>query len=422
MKRGFVILTVLFLFLFPQVSSGRMYIDITSPGFRAIPTAIYDLLGPEEAEEISAILRDDLEFSGVFYPVDRDAYIETPLPVFNPQNWTPLGVELVLKGSATVDADRIEVIVYLYDVVEARKILQRRYSAHKRHLIPLAHSIADDIYKTVTGEEGGFRTKIAFIGEKKGKRTIYLMDWNGRRLKSTGITAELLVSLHWSRDGKKLLYSSARGKQWGIYLADFQKRKELIIIRSTATNIAGDFFPDGERFLFSSSKAGTPDLYIYNMKKKKAERITWKRGIEISPTVSPDGRFIAFVSDHGGTPQIYVMGLDGKRPRRISFNSRYCTSPAWSPRGDRIAYTCMIGGKHQIFIVGTDGSDSVQLTDRGNNEDPSFSPNGRFITFTSDRDGYKRVYIMRANGEVQRPVSPKNMRAFGPEWSPNKVF
>lgn len=64
----------------------------------------------------------------------------------------------------------------------------------------------------------------------------------------------------------------------------------------------------------------------------------------------------------------------------------------------------------------------LQLTDRGNNEEPSFSPDGRYITFTSDRDGRKGVYIMRANGEAQKRITAKDMRAFGPRWSPKKVF
>ena len=64
-----------------------------------------------------------------------------------------------------------------------------------------------------------------------------------------------------------------------------------------------------------------------------------------------------------------------------------------------------------------DGSDLQMLTDKGNNEEPSFSPDGRFIAFTSDRDGKKGIYIMRANGEAQKRITPWAMDAFGPGWS-----
>jgi TolB protein len=416
MKR--FVITLIIIFGLSTASSARVYLDITSPGFRAIPIAVYDLLGSSTGKEIRNIIAKDLEFSGVFLPVDKEAYIETPLPVFDPSNWTALGVELVVKGSVIKEGDEIVVVVYLFDVIEARKILQKKYRAKERFLIPLSHTISNDIYRKITGKESMFKTKIAFIGEEKSKRTIYIMDWDGKRLTSTGIKAPLIMSLHWSKDANRLLYSSVRGLQWGIYLADFKKKKETIVYRSTATNIAGDFLPEGNSFLFSSSRKGSPDLYIYHLNSKRIERITWKRGIEVSPAISPDGKKIAFVSDHSGTPQIYIMGLDGRGLRRISFSSGYCTSPSWSPAGDSIAYSGMIGGKHQIFVVDLESGDYIQLTEQGNNEEPSFSPDGRFITFTSDREGYKRVYIMRANGEAQQPVSPKKMRAFGPKWSP----
>ncbi len=413
------IITVLVFLLFLSTSAhARVLLDITSPGFTAVPIAIYDFLGDERGYRVSEIVREDLRFSGVFAPVDKEAYIETPLPVFDPSNWTPLGVELVVKGSVTTEDGDLVIVLYLYDVVEARKVMQKKYRAKAEFIRPLAHTISNDIYKAITGQDGVFKTKIAFIAEEKDNRTIYVMDWDGKRLRSTGIRAPLILSLHWSSDGKKLLYSSARGIQWGIYLADFTARKETLIYRSTATNIAGDFLPDGRAFLFSSSKKGSPDIYLYHLRSRRMERITWKRGIEVSPAISPDGKTIAFVSDQTGTPQIYTMGLDGRGLRRISFSSGYSTSPAWSPRGDSIAYAGMVGGRHQIFVVNLKNLEPLQLTVKGNNEEPSFSPDGRFITFTSDRDGYKRVYIMRANGEAQRPVSPGKMRAFGPKWSP----
>jgi len=136
------------------------------------------------------------------------------------------------------------------------------------------------------------------------------------------------------------------------------------------------------------------------------------------PAVSPDGSRIAFVSDRGGSPQIYLMRADGSDIRRVTFEGSYNTSPGWSPTGDRIVFSCR-RGKNQICIVKPDGSALTQLTESGNNEDPSFSPDGRFITFSSDRDGKKGIYIMRANGEAQKKVSPQGLRSNAPAWSPN---
>ena len=111
------------------------------------------------------------------------------------------------------------------------------------------------------------------------------------------------------------------------------------------------------------------------------------------------------------------MRSDGSDVRRVTFEGSYNTSPSWSPKGDRIVFSCR-RGKNQICTARPDGSDLVQLTEQGNNEDPSFSPDGRYITFSSDRDKIKGIYIMRANGEAQKRVSPKGLRSTGPRWSP----
>jgi TolB protein len=155
-----------------------------------------------------------------------------------------------------------------------------------------------------------------------------------------------------------------------------------------------------------------------NLKNNQVSKLTSSYGIEVSPSVSPDSRSIAFVSDKGGSPQIYTMRKDGSDIKRITFEGSYNTSPSWSPKGDKIAFSGR-RGTNQIFIVNPDGTGLTQLTSQGNNEDPSFSPDGRYIVFSSDRDGIKGIYIMRANGESQKRITPKNLRSYGPRWSPN---
>ena len=121
--------------------------------------------------------------------------------------------------------------------------------------------------------------------------------------------------------------------------------------------------------------------------------------------MSPDGKYIAFVSDKGGSPQVYTVRRDGSDVRRITFKGSYNTSPSWSPKGDRIVFAGR-QGTNQIFIVNPDGTGLTQLTTRGDNENPSFSPDGRYITFSSDRDGVKGIYIMRANERISEEDHP----------------
>jgi len=413
------IFIVLLLFTFHlslfTVVDAKVYIDITSPSSRKLPIAIYDLQGPL-GREISEIIREDLIFTGLFMYIDKTSYIEDQQKAFNPQNWTPLGIEAVVKG--TVSGDRnLTVAINLYDTMEAKPVLSKQYRAEKDLLRQLAHNIADDIYQSLTGAPGVFRTRIAFVADDESGKGVYVMDWDGQRARKTRSKSRLILAPHWSPDGSQIIYSSERGRQWGLYLLDFLKMTEKMVFVSKGTNMAGDFFPQGDKVIFSSSKEGTPDLFTLSLSNNSLKRLTSAYGIEVSPAVSPDGSFIAFVSDRGGSPQVYLMRSDGSDIRRVTFEGSYNTSPSWSPKGDRIVFSCR-RGKNQICTARPDGSDLVQLTEQGNNEDPSFSPDGRYITFSSDRDKIKGIYIMRANGEAQKRVSPKGLRSTGPRWSP----
>ena len=394
----------------------KVYIDISSPGSRKLPIAIEEFSGPS-GKEISDIIRNDLEFTGLFAYIDRAAYLENPMQPFSAKNWTPIGVETVVKGSVT-EGKEMGVTAVLYDVFEGKEILRKEYRAERELLRPLSHAIANDIYHALTGETGVFRSRIAFVGEDRSEKIISIMDWDGNRMTKTGLKGNIVLTPHWSKDGTKLIYSAERNRQWGIYLLDFKNMRERKIFSSRGTNIAGDFMPEGDEITFSSSKDGTPDIYGMDLSGNKIKKLTSSYGIEVSPAVSPDSRYIAFVSDRGGTPQIYVMRKDGSDVRRITFEGSYNTSPSWSPKSDKIVFSGRRGA-NQVFIVNPDGTGLTQLTSQGNNEDPSFSPDGRFIAFSSDRDGVKGVYIMRANGESQRRITPRNLRTYGPRWSPN---
>jgi TolB protein len=410
----FLSLLTIYCLLFTVVES-KIYIDITSPAFKKLSIAIQDFEGPL-GRDISDIIDNDLEFTGFFLPVHRDAFVENPSQQFNPKNWTPLGVEAVVKGMVEQN-NELSVKISLYDVFEGREAFRKEYRAARDLMRPISHAIADDIYFKLTGENGIFRSRIAFVSRDQDRMEICIMDWDGKRITRMGVSGNIILTPHWSGDGTKLIYSAERNRQWGIYLLDFLNMSEKKIYTSKGTNVAGNFFPDGSGFTFSSSKDGTPDLFMKDIKNDQITKLSSSYGIDVSPSVSPDGHYIAFVSDRGGTPQIYIMRRDGSNTRRLTFEGSYNTSPSWSPKGNMIVFVGQ-RGKNQIFTIRPDRTELAQLTVSGNNEDPSFSPDGRYIAFSSDRDGTKGIYIMRANGESQRRIAPKGLVAFGPNWSP----
>jgi TolB protein len=403
--------------LFAQpAAADRIYIDITSPGIKRLPIAIQPFVG---AKEVSDIVKADMTFTGLFDCLADAAQIERTDQPFSQMSWKGLGVEMVVKGVATSStAQSLNVIVSAYDVVEGREVLKKEYSAKPDLARLLAHAIANDIYKILTGKQGIFKTKIAFVGLTAGTKQLYMMDWDGQRMYTMGIKGGIILAPRWSSDGSKLIYSAEKERKWGIYVIDMNSMRELRIMSQSGTSIVGNFFPDGRRFAFSTSRDGYSDIYLGDIGGMPSRKIIASPWIDVSPSVSPDGSSIIFVSNRSGGPQIYISDKEGFGVRRLTFEGNYNTAPAWSPVGDKIVYASMIGGKNQIFIMKADGSRATQLTNSGNNEDPCFSPDGRHIAFTSTRDGSPGIFIMRANGEGLQRITPKGFRAASPGWSP----
>jgi len=381
-------------------AEAKIYIDISSPAIRKLPITV-NATGTAKAKELEWIVKADLEATGMFTFVDPD------VP----------GAEII----ATMDVDTssgMRVVLAVNDLIEGREVLKKRLSLSKQSRTrTMAHTIANDIYKVVTGKEGIFRTRISYLATlTSGKKGIRLMDWDG--FESIRVVTRGLNSSHsWTQDGKYLLFSSERERKWIIYLLDLKTLKASILFSSKGLNLVGGTSKDG-LVSFSSSKDGSSEIYSINTYGKKMKKLTRSFGIDLSPVYSPDGDKIAFVSDRSGGPQIYAMDSDGKGVKRITFEGSYNTSPTWSPDNKWISYSGRVNGKNQIFVVKSDGSEIWQLTMTGNNESPSFSPDGLFLAFDSDRDGERGIYIMRNTGEGQKRITQKGSTAISPRWSP----
>jgi TolB protein len=413
----FITIATALIFMLPYIASAGLTIDIVKAP-RKLPIAIMELTGPY-GNQISEIISADLAFSGLFEPLDSETFIERPGQRFSKARWAGTGAEAVVKGDV-LTGDILTVNVRLYDVVEGHSVMAKKYTATRDLIRPIAHSIANDIYQQITGNEGIFRSRIAYIKKEEKDNRLYLADWDGHREKYLGVKADNLIAPRWHWEGKKLIYSALRNTSWGIYRVDISTLRERALINQSGTNIAGGFFPKGDRFTFSSSKEGTPDIFSYYVKKGKISRLTRGYGIEVSPSISPNGKDIVYVSDRTGKPQIYTMDKFGYNKTRLTYKGSYNTSPSWSPDGKVITYSGWSEGKNQIFTIRTDGRGTRQITSLGNNEEPSFSPDGRFIVFTSDRDGKRAIYIMSSSGQEQVRISPNGVVVHSPQWSPTK--
>lgn len=407
-------------------------IDITKPFLRKIPLAIplfKNATGfgeqKSQSEKAADFLSDTLDFTGYFKILDRGAFLFDPerndvtLANLNFQNWTVVGAELLITGYYELRNDTVSIELRLFDTFRARRVLGKKYSGSLSNQREIILRFCSDVINYLTGSQGVFGSKIAFVSNGTGNKEIYTCDFDGydpRRLTNNN-TITLFPA--WSTDGKWMAFTSYKDGNPDLYIRNLSLGQETKIAKQ-GINITPAWLPKKLELAATLSFSGDQEIYLLTGSGKIIKRLTDSRGIDVSPSWSPDGNQFAFVSDRSGSAQVYIQDLVSGKVRRLTYEGRKNTQPSWSPRGDKIAYTSEINGGHDIFVIGLDGQDPVQLTyDSRDNEAASWSPDGSLIAFSSSREGPSRIYVMTAYGTDQRRLLVLAGEQTNPKWSTN---
>lgn len=246
------------------------------------------------------------------------------------------------------------------------------------------HVVADEIERWITGTRGIAATRIAFVDGTKLK----IIDSDGAN-ERTLPTAGAALSPAWHPSGKSIVYADADDRGTRIGQIDLRTmRPRLLAASNRGLNITPIYTRDGKNIVWASGGDSPAELVLADATGEDTVSVPFvgRRGSETtSPTFSPDGKQIAFMSPVPLTPQIYIMNLDGTGLRLLTpvvpGKRSYRTGPEWSPRGDEIAYQQQ-AGDFQVWTIRIKDRVMKQLTTEGENEDPSWAPDGRHMSIT----------------------------------------
>ena len=410
--------------------SQSVYIDITQPSFERLPIAIpeFKYRATDQAQiarDMAQALGVDLDYSGIFSPLDPRGFLQSPQDMGITVNeikfadWRRIGAEFLVRGTCEIQGSSLKAEMRLFDVVASRMIVGKIYQGQTQDWRAMIHRFADEILLALTGERGVFESKIAFVQVEGKQKEIYLVDFDGSNPVRVTRDESIDLSPAWSPDGRRLAYVGYKENGPKIYVVDLMNGAQRLLSGYKGLNISPAWRPGTDQLAATLSKDGSPDIYLLSSSGKVVQQLVKGWGINVSPTWSPDGKQLAYVSNETGNPQIYVLDLSSGQKRRITHSGKYNTSPCWSPKGDWIAYSGIADGKHNIFVIRPDGSGLRQLTfSEGNNESPTWSPDGRMLAFSSTREGRSSIWVLLLNGTGMRRLTRLGGEQQLPEWSP----
>ncbi|HEV2131568.1 MAG TPA: hypothetical protein VGR27_10725, partial [Longimicrobiaceae bacterium] len=228
-----------------------------------------------------------------------------------------------------------------------------------------------------------------------------------------------------SPDGRTLAYAASTGREEpALRLIDPEGGQRVLTPLFTLAPAA--WLPDGGGMLLSQVQFEDlyrlyADLYRVDL---RGERVRLTEGARVKePDLNPDGRRVVAVQSAPGTniPVLIDLPTGETRPLAEPSLEVHWTTPRWSPAGDRIAVArWRSGGFQDVVVLDSAGNVLRELTrDRAVDTEPAWSPDGRYVLFSSDRTGIPNLYAYDLEEERLLQVTNLLSGAFQPDVSPD---
>ena len=165
------LLLIVLLIFFPFKSLALIEIDITRGNLNPLPLAVSSLASTESDKEklkkdlnindlgleISKIVENNLKKSGLFNPLDKEAFLQKPdiahlKPRF--EDWALIKAQALITGKVNLQDNRLRVEFRLWDVLAGKEILALAFTTVPKNWRRVGHIISDKVYERLTGEKG----------------------------------------------------------------------------------------------------------------------------------------------------------------------------------------------------------------------------------------------------------------------------
>jgi TolB protein len=339
---------------------------------------------------------------------------KTPLPGFalRPAAAQAAGANYVvaLGLKAAKQHGHLELTAVLTAARDGKQLELRDYAVQTSPLAGLrsmAHRVLNGVQGAILGVEGSFDTAIYYGAPGPGcQRCIWQVDADGanRRL-LVGDTGIHMFPVQLQDGG--LAYTSFRTGMPSLFKLDAMQLMTLTELLPTVPKSARGK-RDAGKHADPAAAVAAPALVPFAQGKDLQFR---------GCTQSPRGDIVATIND-GDQADIWLLDYSGNPVRNLTDKPDVNDlSPSFSPDGEYIAFISDRTGEPQVYVMNADGSGQRRLTFAGNyNADPDWGPDGK-IAYSGQRGNALDVLTVTLEGRMQRLTPGLGRRSLEPTWS-----
>ena len=346
-------------------------------------------------------------------------------------------LDIAVMVSVKIVGEKLSYTLEVVDFVTYTVRLSKSYQISMSGEKSMAYDFVDALLQLYTGKIGVFSSRIVFIGKKSAKssKQVYTVRIDGSDLQQITFGNSIHLSPSWSSDGKHIFFTSYRSGDPDLYSYNLASKRVKSLSAARGVDSGGQGDPQSRLVVFSGVDKGDTDIYVTSLKGGPRRLLIRGSGLDVDPTFSPNGKWLAFVSGRYGNPHIFLADLArsarGKlrviSDKRLTWAGWYNGNPSFSPDSLKIAFAGYDKetNRFDIFMMDPTGKNLERLTLKsGDNESPSWSPNGQLLVFHSnrigvqDKKGQPALYLMRRDGSRQRRIPIPLYSAQTPKWGP----
>ena len=188
----------------------------------------------------------------------------------------------------------------------------------------------------------------------------------------------------------------SEGKLYSLIVADQDGYNENTIMESSQPIMSPAWSPDSRRIAYVSFEGNRSSIFVQTLRTGNRIQVLNRPGVNGAPSFSPDGRkLVVTLSDPDGNLDIHTVDINTRETRRITMHRAIDTEGSWSPDGRYIYFTSDRSGGPQVYRVSANGGSAERITFEGSyNARPRMSPDGEKLAMVHLQNGNYRIAVM----------------------------